>query len=121
MSYGQFLLWSKTGAVRHLNAIADGTYKEWLGLVEQLRPDVDRASEAFLDLAQETYGPAVCDADPNGDSFVLGDPICPDGCGPMLNWEPIDERVDVPAVTHRLWDEADEDAKSEIGKRFLVF
>ncbi len=70
----------------------------------------------FLKFAQSSYGAAVCDPDLEGHALMIGSPLCPDGCGSMTDFQPLDEHVEVLPVMHRRWDSASAAEKVAISK-----
>lgn len=108
-TYGEFLLWSKSGHIAHLNAFEDSSYKEVSNFLEQ-SPKVHRLQPLEkAKVLRHVYGGVACDPDVNGLPFVIDAmPPCPK-CGDqqMSSWtfrnppEIVD--VPIPSVTHIRW------------------
>lgn len=106
--YGEFVLVSKTGELRYLNAIGDQVFSEVEGILMchsryLLMNEANRAT--FL---QRIYGFA-CDPDELGDRFLIGaQPACPQckevNVSAFQSVEPPEFLdIDVLPVTHLEW------------------
>lgn len=117
-SYGQFLMYSKTGEAVALNAIEDRVFGEVDRIVSR-HPisgrlgDVDRAAVLHAVFS------VACDSDSSGHLYQIGAfAPCP-GCGSqqMASWQPfapVDAGRQVSSVTHRAWNEMATAEKREI-------
>jgi hypothetical protein len=110
MSYGEFLLRSRRGALAYLNAINDPTYKEVSTLISRERASLRPVDQAII--LRRAFGPVACDWD-NGDSppspfDIEASPVCPH-CHQQRprSWRakhpPATVDVDVPSVSHAEW------------------
>ena len=105
--YGEFLLWSSSGSVSHLNAFEDSVYGELKSLVTDVIGAEDRFRVA--DVLQRIFGPLACDPDAKGMPYSIdGQPSCPACPSPLIaSWEFIEPQkvveIEIPEVTHKKW------------------
>lgn len=105
--YGEFLLWSRSGRVAHLNAFEDPVYGEAKALVTEILGQAD--SFGVADVLQRVFGPVTCDLDPDGAPYLInGQPSCPTCHSQRIaSWEMIEPEklveLDIPDVTHKRW------------------
>jgi hypothetical protein len=118
-AYGEFLLRAEEGtALAYLNALADPTYKEVGALLEK-KPGMDRATpNRRAEILRHIYGAVACDPDSGGRPFKIGQrPTCPVcSSSTMRSWQEVYPAeyidLDVPPVTHRLWQSLSEEQKA---------
>ncbi|MGK7867073.1 hypothetical protein [Falsiroseomonas sp. E2-1-a20] len=115
--YGEFLLWSLSGRLAHLNAFEDAVYEELKSLVT----DAIGAEDPFrvADILQQIFGPLACDPDPQGKPYSIdGQPLCP-ACRSrrIASWELIEPQkvveMEIPEVAHQRWGQLTRPQKRE--------
>jgi hypothetical protein len=104
-SYGEFLLWSKSGNCRYLNAFEDPTYQEVIDIIQLCKETGAVHVHDASQLLQEVYGELACDVDEFGEPYRMNYPSCPN-CGStniaLVGSEIVGQAV-VSNVTHEIW------------------
>lgn len=106
MSYGEFILRTKSGEEAYVNAVSDPAFNELLSMVRS-HPSLledDKAKSGTI--AQRLFG-LICDKSPNGQMYQIGmPPKCPNcSSHEMASWgELLPLKFSpVPMVTHNEW------------------
>jgi hypothetical protein len=108
-AYGEFLLFSKSGAVAYLNVFDDSSYDEVCSIVKSIPLVAHSSASATVDLIQRIYGKVACDPDVNNDFFQIDNALscyaC--GCANSLSCSLENPKeavgVKIPSVTHSKW------------------
>lgn len=108
-TYGEFLLWSRSGRVALLNAFEDSTYKEASNFLEKTPKIHGLQPLEKAKILRHIYGGVVCDPDEKGMPFEIDAlPPC-EKCGSqkMSSWifknPPEIVEVTIPSVAHTRW------------------
>jgi len=99
-SYGEFILWSRSGEFRYLNAFDDVVYQEVIDLLNQQKND-----KGIVCDVQDIFGVAACDADSSGHTFSVLNMPCSVCNSIDVKIVGINSEVffTIPCVTHNLW------------------
>jgi len=114
--YGEFLLRSRNGGIRYLDAVADPVFDNVSHLVRQVLSEENIKVPDWLDIFQDIFGEVACDPDVDGTYFKMNlPPPCPT-CGTymMQSWDSANSdpvETDVANVTHGGWDRMTEAEK----------
>ena len=108
-AYGEFLLWSRSGEIRYLNALEDVTFEAVRNLLARSGKLGEVQSLEGAKVLQKLYGDLACDRDDLGFAFEIDSlPPC-QKCGSqqMSSWTPKNppEVVDknIAPVSHTHW------------------
>lgn len=119
-AYGEFLLWSREGRMRYLNAFVDPTLKEVDNLLRDCKALEGSSPLERSKFLHRLYGRVACDPDVQGAPFDIDAyPPCP-SChsSKVISWEfkdpPEFVDVDVPIVTHHIWSSLLDGQKEEL-------
>lgn len=116
-SYGEFLLHSRSGTVRYLNALQDSTYGEIDNLLAKHEKTTNLSAYERAQILRHIYGEIACDRDSDENPFSLEShipcPIC--GSQKMETWEFEDPpklvEIHFDHVTHIDWNKLSESTK----------
>ncbi|MFD0896051.1 hypothetical protein KBB96_09905 [Luteolibacter ambystomatis] len=117
MSYGEFVLRTKSGEESYLEAIGNPAFNEVWKLVES-HPSLAHTDPNRLgEITQKIFGP-VCDLSPTGQIFHVGiPPACPIcSSHKMASWResrPL-QLSPIPSATQNRWESLDESKKAAV-------
>jgi hypothetical protein len=115
MSYGKFLLFSKSGKVRFLDAINDPVFDEVREMLKAAGAISSSTTPAEADYLHEVFGKTV-DRDESGEDFTMARPrSCPrcHSTDLVTLADSFAGRIDVPVVTHEHWNSLSESEKQK--------
>lgn len=113
MSYGQFLVRSKSGQVRYLDGINDPVFDEVREILKAAGAMSSSTTPEEADYFHEVFGRTV-DRDENGEEFSTKRPrSCPrcHSTDLVTLADSIGGMIDVPVVTHEHWNSLSESEK----------
>ena len=108
-AYGEFLLWSRSGEIRYLNALEDVAFQAVRNLLVRSGKLGEVQTLEGAKVLQQLYGDLACDRDDMGVAFEIDSlPPCPQcGSQQMSSWTPKNppEVVDknIEPLSHSHW------------------
>ena len=115
MSYGQFLMRSKSGQIRYLDGINDPVFDEVREILKAAGAMSSSSTWAEADYFHEVFGKTV-DRDESGEEFST---MCPQSCPRCHSTDlvtladTVAGEIDVPVATHEHWNSLSESEKRE--------